>query len=185
MKNEWSAKWLSSKQPRKQRKYRYNAPLHIRHKLVSATLSKELRKEVGRRSVPIRKGDEVQVMRGSFDGFKGVVERVDLKKLKIYVEGANAKKVDGTEVAKPIDPSNVRITKLTLDDKMRIASIEKTGGQTKATKPEVKAEERAPKKETVKKPAKTETVRRHPKAISQASKEATVAKKTLKRKVSS
>ena len=141
---------MGSKQPRKQRKYRYNAPLHVRHKLVSATLSKELRKEVGRRSVPIRKGDEVEIMRGSFDGFKGAVERVDLRNLKVYVEGANAKKVDGTEVAKPIDPSNVRITKLNLDDKMRIASIEK-----KSKPIQVKAEKPVEHKETVKKPATT------------------------------
>ena len=43
MKNKWYKNWKSSKQPRKQRKYRRNAPLHIRNKMMRAPLSKELR----------------------------------------------------------------------------------------------------------------------------------------------
>ncbi|MCW1309534.1 MAG: 60S ribosomal protein L26, partial [Candidatus Nanoarchaeia archaeon] len=35
----WSKKWKSSKKPSKQRKYRYNAPLHIRRKFLSVNLS--------------------------------------------------------------------------------------------------------------------------------------------------
>jgi len=119
MKKKWSKKWVSSKQPRKQRKYRYNAPLHIRHKLISAHLSKELRERFKKRSVPLRKGDEIMVMVGEHKGFKGNVERVDTKKYKVYIEGLTVKKVDGSEVLIPIDPSNLMITKLNLDDKMR------------------------------------------------------------------
>lgn len=52
-----------SKQPRKQRKARYNAPLHIRHKFMSAALSDELRDKYGKRSFPLRKGDTVRVVR--------------------------------------------------------------------------------------------------------------------------
>ena len=63
MKAKFSKKWKSSKQPRKQRKYRAEAPLHVKHKLVSANLSKELRKKYGRRSFPLRKGDTVLVKR--------------------------------------------------------------------------------------------------------------------------
>ena len=119
MKTEWSRKWISSKQPRKQRKYRYNAPAHIRHKFLSAHLSKELRQRFGLRSMPIRKGDEVQIMRGGFRGQKGLIEEVDAKKLKVYIAGIKVKKVDGSEVAKAIDPSNLKIVNLKLDDKRR------------------------------------------------------------------
>lgn len=127
MKNEWSRKWVSSRQPRKQRKYVYNAPNHIRHKLLSAHLSKDLRKQFGRRSLPLRKGDEVEVMVGSLRKTKGLVERVDLKRLKVYVEGVKVKKVDGSQIAKPLHPSNLKIVKLNLGDKMRVAILQRKG----------------------------------------------------------
>ncbi len=125
MKTQWSTSWISSKQPRKQRKYRYNAPLHVRRKFVSAHLSKVLRKRFNRRAVPLRKGDEVEVMRGNFSGQKGKVERVDLKHSKVYVENIKVKKVNGTEVLKPLEPSNLLITNLVLEDKMRKKVLEK------------------------------------------------------------
>jgi len=125
MKKEWSREWVRSIQPRKQRKYRYNAPLHIRHKLVSAHLSLELRKKYGKRSIPLRKGDEVKIMRGEFKGLKGIIERVDLKKLKVYIDTLKTKKSDGSEVLRAIDPSNLMITSLNLDDKMRLKVLER------------------------------------------------------------
>ena len=42
MKKIFSKHWKSSKQPRKQRKYRAKAPLHIKRKLLNVNLSKEL-----------------------------------------------------------------------------------------------------------------------------------------------
>ena len=45
MKKKFSESWKSSKQVRKQRKYRYNAPLHIKQKFVNVHLAKELRKK--------------------------------------------------------------------------------------------------------------------------------------------
>ncbi|RLJ05361.1 MAG: 50S ribosomal protein L24 [Candidatus Aenigmatarchaeota archaeon] len=133
MKKEWSSKWIRSKQPRKQRKYRYNAPLHIRRKFVSAHLSPELRERFGKRSFPLRKGDEVKVMRGEFRGFKGVVERVNLRDLKIYIEDLKVKKADGSEVLKPLRSSNLMIVKLNLDDKKRLEALER-GTKTASVK---------------------------------------------------
>ncbi len=126
MRKEFSPKWNSSKQPRKQRKFRYNAPVHTRQKLVSAHLSKELRKQTLRRAVPVRKGDEVIVTRGKFRKKSGKVSRVDLGALKAYVEGIKVKKASGQEVEAPMEPSNLIITKLNLEDKERTASIRKT-----------------------------------------------------------
>ncbi|MCX6748284.1 MAG: 60S ribosomal protein L26, partial [Candidatus Pacearchaeota archaeon] len=51
MKSKFSVNWLGSSQARKQRKYRANAPLHLRHKLMNANLSKDLRKKLGKRSI--------------------------------------------------------------------------------------------------------------------------------------
>ena len=119
MRKKFSTKWKSSKQPRKQRKYRRNAPLHLRHKFVSAHLSKELRKKLGFRSIPLRRGDKVRVMRGEFKGVKGTVIKVDLKRLKVYVDNVKRKKVSGREVNVPLDPSNLEVIELTRGDKAR------------------------------------------------------------------
>ncbi len=122
---DFSTKWIASKQPRKQRKYRYNAPLHVRQKLVSAHIDKLLRKEYKVRSMPVRKGDEVVIARGKYKKRKGVVARVDLKRMKIFIDGLKRKKVSGQEVDVAIEPSNVIITKLNLDDKKRRKFIER------------------------------------------------------------
>lgn len=116
-----------SKQPRKQRKFLHNAPLHIRHKIMSANLSKELRKEYNRRSLPVRKGDKVEIMRGDFKGHQGRIEKVDLKNYKVYVEGATIQKVDGTTTYFPIHPSNLQIIELNLEDEKRIKVLERKG----------------------------------------------------------
>ncbi|MBI5061715.1 MAG: 50S ribosomal protein L24 [Candidatus Aenigmarchaeota archaeon] len=125
MKKKWSRHWGSSKQPRKQRKFVYNAPLHVRQRLVSATLDKKLRKEFGRRSMSVRKGDEVAVMRGKYAGKSGKIIRVDLKKLKIYAENIKMKKPSGAEVDAALDASNVRLIKLNMEDVKRRKFLEK------------------------------------------------------------
>jgi large subunit ribosomal protein L24 len=116
---------MATKQPKKQRKALYRAPLHKRQKLVSATLSDDLREEHGKRSIGIRKGDTVKVMRGDFRGHEGKVEKVILKKGRIWVEGTTVKKSDGTERFYPIHPSNVRIIKLNLKDDRRRKILER------------------------------------------------------------
>lgn len=124
MKKIFSTSWVGSKQVRKQRKYRLKAPLHTKHKFLSAHLSKELRKKHDKRSIPIRKGDEVLVMRGSFKGKKAKVESVDLKKLKVSLEGINKKKRDGTKIRIYFNPSNLQINSLNLEDRKRMKKQE-------------------------------------------------------------
>ncbi|MEK6897770.1 MAG: 50S ribosomal protein L24 [Nanoarchaeota archaeon] len=120
MKNKFSTHWKESKQPRKQRKYLANAPLHLRRKFVSVNLSKELRKKYGKRNIPARKGDEVKIMRGKFKGKQGKVSEVKLKKSKIIVEGIQIKKQDGSKTNIKLQPSNLMITELNLSDKKRL-----------------------------------------------------------------
>ncbi len=108
-----------SSQPRKQRKARYNAPLHQRGSLLHAPLSTELREKYKRRSARVVKGDTVTVTRGDQKGVRGLVDFVITKKAKIVVDGVSVKKADGTEVPRPIDPSNVVIVELNLEDKRR------------------------------------------------------------------
>jgi large subunit ribosomal protein L24 len=114
-----------SKKPRKQRKFLYKAPLHLRRKMISAHLSKELREQYKRRSLPLRKGDEVKVMRGEFKGTIGKVVDIDTKKYKVYVDTVKKKRSVGTEYLVPISPSNLMIVKLNLDDKYRLKILER------------------------------------------------------------
>ncbi len=114
-----------SKQPRKQRKAYFNAPLHVRHKFMTAPLSEELQRQYGIKRLPVRKGDTVVILRGDFKGVKGKVVKVDLKRMRIYVEGAVIRKANGETVYYPIHPSKVMIVELDLSDKRRLEVIER------------------------------------------------------------
>ncbi len=126
MKKKFSKVWKSSKQPRKQRKYRYNSPLHIKQKFMKSHLSKELKKKYGKRAVIVRKGDNVKVMRGQFKGKTGKVDFASAKKGFVYVTGIEVVKKDGSKLNFPINPSNIIINELNLDDRKRIKSLERT-----------------------------------------------------------
>ncbi|MBU0894339.1 MAG: 50S ribosomal protein L24 [Nanoarchaeota archaeon] len=148
MKKEFSTKWKASKQPRKQRKYLANAPLHLRKKFLSVNLSRELRKKTGKRNIPVIKGDSVKVMRGKFKTKRGKVSEVKLKKISVVVEGIQIKKQDGSKVNVKLRPSNLQIFELNLEDKKRAKKI--------GIKKEDKKKEKA--KETKQKPEKSKEV---------------------------
>ncbi len=114
-----------SKQPRKQRKRMYEAKLHQRHRFLHATLSKELREKYGKRAIRVRKGDKVKVMRGSYAGHTGKVLEVDMKKLRIYVDGITVKKAKGEEVSLPIHPSNIMIVEIGEEDSVREKTLKR------------------------------------------------------------
>jgi len=110
---------VRSSLPRKQRKFLYTATLHVRRKMISGHLSKELKQQLKKRSVSVRKGDEVEVMRGEHFGKKGKISRVDYKKYKVYVEGVTIKKSDGTERQVAVHPSNLKVLSMNLEDARR------------------------------------------------------------------
>ncbi|MGC9517375.1 MAG: 50S ribosomal protein L24 [Methanomicrobiales archaeon] len=116
-----------SKQPRKQRKFIHNAPLHKRNKMMGVTLSDELKSKYEIRSLPVRSGDTVRVMRGNFKDHEGKVEKIDLKHYKVMVEGVIIKKPDGNQVYSTIHPSNLMIVELNLDDDERNQILERKG----------------------------------------------------------
>jgi large subunit ribosomal protein L24 len=117
MKAKFSKTWIASKQARKQRKYRVNAPLHIKHKMLAANLSKELRKKYGKRSMKTRTDDKVKIMSGEFKKKEGKILKIDLKRLKVYIEGIQRTKKDGSKINVPIDPSNLQIVEIKEDKK--------------------------------------------------------------------
>lgn len=143
MKKKFSKSWNGSKNPNKKRKYAANAPLHVKRKALSANLSKELRKKHGKRNFVLRKGDAVRVMRGKFKGKKGKVLEVRIKKKIVEIEGIQANKQDGSKVNVPINPSNLQITELHLEDKKRNKNL--------STEKSVKSESSEKEKQTKRK----------------------------------
>mgnify|MGYP002640041093 FL=1 len=133
MKKIFSKHWKSSKQPRKQRKYIAKAPLHIKKKQLSANLSKELRQKHKTRNIELKKGDKVKIMRGKYKGKSGKVNSVKTKVLKIYIEGIQIKKLDGSKVMVPLKPSNLQIIELNMEDKRR---FKKRSEKTTEIKPQ-------------------------------------------------
>mmetsp|Transcript_21999 Transcript_21999/g.44157 ORF Transcript_21999/g.44157 Transcript_21999/m.44157 type:complete len:147 (-) Transcript_21999:52-492(-) len=108
---------------RKNRKAHFSAPSSRRRKIMSAKLSKELKNKFNVRSMPIRKDDEVQVVRGIHNNRDGKVIEVYRKKYVIHIDQVNREKNNGASVMLGISPSNVIITKLHLDpDRKRLLS---------------------------------------------------------------
>ncbi len=87
---------------------------------MGAMLSDELKEKHEIKSIQVCVGDTVKVLRGDNKGKEGKVAKVDLKKMTIAVDGVTVTKADGTEVPRPMHPSNVMITKLELKDERRL-----------------------------------------------------------------
>ncbi len=116
---------IKSSKPRKQRRFRFNAPMHVRQHFVHSHLDKALRAKLGikRRSVQISKGDTVKVMAGSKKGTTGKVIRVSLRTGRINIDSLVKKTAKGKEFNVPLSASNVYITDLNLSDKVRAAKL--------------------------------------------------------------
>ena len=112
---------MVSSKARVQRYNQANAPLHVKRKMLSAHLADDLRKEFGKRSARVCKGDTVMVVRGNEDirGIEGKVVNVYTQTGRVAIEGVTIKSADGTEKERPIHASNLVIVKLNLDDAWR------------------------------------------------------------------
>jgi len=120
---------IKSSKKRKQRKYHYNAPLHVKGRQLSSHLSGDLRTKYNKRCVRLRKGDTVRVMRGGLKGLTGKVSEVHMNKMMVAVEKAALTKADGKSIPKLIHPSNLEVVKLDLTDPKRREKLKtKTGG---------------------------------------------------------
>ncbi len=117
---------IESGKPRKQRLFRHNAPMHLRQHMVNAHISKELSAKLGikKRSIALKKGDTVIIMKGSSKGKSGKVNDVDLKRFTVVVNGIVRKNAKGKELPIPISASNVYITELDMNDKLRSKKID-------------------------------------------------------------
>ncbi|KAH8791927.1 putative 60S ribosomal protein L26-2 [Hyaloscypha finlandica] len=117
---------------RKSRKAHYDAPSSVRRTIMSAPLSKELREKYNVRSIPIRKDDEVLVVRGSNKGREGKITSVYRLKYIVHIERVVKEKSNGQSVPIGVHPSKVVITKLKLDkDRESILERIKAGREIK------------------------------------------------------
>jgi len=90
---------------------------------LAASLSTELRTTYGRRSIPVRAGDTVRIVRGDFSGVEGKVSDIDTSRQRLFVEGVTREKVAGTSEKVSVHCTKVMITRLNLDDKWRADSL--------------------------------------------------------------
>ncbi|KAF5870466.1 putative 60s ribosomal protein l26 protein [Botrytis fragariae] len=117
---------------RKSRKAHFDAPSSVRRTIMSAPLSKELREKYNVRSIPIRKDDEVTIVRGSNKGSEGKITSVYRLKYIVHIERVVKEKSSGQSVPLGIHPSKVIITKLKLDkDRENILERIKAGREIK------------------------------------------------------
>merc|ERR1711964_874277 len=119
---------------RKNRKRHFTAPSHIRRKLMTAPLSKELRTKYNIRNIPIRKDDEVQVVRGHYKGQQvGKVVQCYRKKFCVHIERIQREKANGASVYVGIHPSKVSIVKLKMDKDRKKILDRRAKGRAEAT----------------------------------------------------
>ena len=131
---EVSKAWIASRQTRKQRKFRANADFQTRHRMLSSNLSEELRKKYSRRSFAIRVGDKVKIMAGEFKGKMGKISLINIKKLKVAIEGIQFTKKDGTKINSMFHASKLQVQELNLEDKKRLESLQKSTKTTETKK---------------------------------------------------
>ena len=117
---------IRSSKPRKQRKFRFTAPMHARQNFVNVHISKELSSRLGikRRSIEVRKGDTVRIMSGDSKGKSGKVSAVRLRTGKIFIEGIIKKDAKGKEKQVPIHSSNVYLSDIDTSDKLRKIGVD-------------------------------------------------------------
>jgi len=84
--------------------------------MLKSRLDEFLQEEYGIRSMVIKKGDLVRIMRGQYRDTEGKVTGVDYRAIRVYLENATVTKADGKEANVPIHPSNLMLVKLELDD---------------------------------------------------------------------
>lgn len=101
------------------------APKQLAERKLRSPLSRALREKYGRRNLRVIAGDTIKVVRGEYSGIEGKIEKVNMKRGSLAVEGIQREKVRGGNVKVEINSTNVIITDLDLDDKYRQALIDR------------------------------------------------------------
>jgi large subunit ribosomal protein L24 len=126
---------VSPRSPRRQRKALFTADTFERRRRMTVPLSRELRSRFGRRAMPVRKGDTVRVLSGSFVGREERVARINRRDYAVTLDNVTLKTAD--EKLKPLElrPGHLVITRLNLSDPWRRRAL-------KVSEEEITPEER-------------------------------------------
>ena len=114
---------ISPHSPRRQRRALYEATTFERRIRMSVPLSRELRTRFRTRSVPVRKGDTVRVLSGSFVGREERVAKIDRRSYAVTLDNVTVKTAEDKLKVLPIRPSHLVITRLNLADPWRRRSL--------------------------------------------------------------
>ncbi len=101
-----------------------HVPKHKLDKMVGARLADTLREQYKRKTARVVRGDSVRVLRGEYKGVEGKVEKINVERGTLTVEGIRREKIRGGQVKVPIHSSNVSIIALNLEDKYRSSRIQ-------------------------------------------------------------
>ncbi len=140
---------VSPHSPRRQRKALYTAPPFQRRRRMTVPLSRELRNRFHARSLPLRKGDTVRVLSGSFVGREERVAKVDRRGYSVVLDNVTLKTGEEKLKPLPIRTSHLVITRLNLSDpwrrrSLRVADTDVTAEERGETPDEEEAESAAP-----------------------------------------
>ncbi|HLN51095.1 MAG TPA: 50S ribosomal protein L24 [Thermoplasmata archaeon] len=114
----------SSSSPRRQRRALYTAHTSERRIRMSAPLSRELRARFKRRALPVRKGDTVRVLSGSFVGREERVAKLDRRAYSVTLDNVTLKTAEDKLKPLSIRTSHLVITRLNLADPWRRRSLQ-------------------------------------------------------------
>ncbi len=136
----------------------YNATYQTKSKQLGSTLSKDLHKKYGKKSVRIMEGDNVTIVRGEFKGVDGKISKVSIQKNGVSIEGIKKEKTKGEKFDIYIHTSNLIVTSLNTGDKWRMAKLEG------------KDPKKQPKEAPKEKPVKEEPIKEAPKETKEVDK---------------
>ena len=122
-------------------------------KQLSCSLSKDLRKKYGKRSVRIIEGDTARIVRGEFAGVDGKVIKISVANRGVNLEGVKKEKLKGEKFDVYVHTTNIVISGLNSDDKWRINKLE----GKKASAPRVEETQKNESKEQKPKVEKKDT----------------------------
>jgi ribosomal protein uL24 len=105
--------------PRRQRKAHFTARPFRRRLQMAVPLSRELRRRFHRRSVPVRKGDTVRVLSGSYEGREERVARVVRRDFALVLDNVTLKSGEEKLKPLPLKTNHLVITRLNLADAWR------------------------------------------------------------------
>ncbi|MCS7138588.1 MAG: 50S ribosomal protein L24 [Crenarchaeota archaeon] len=98
---------------------------HLAYKASSVHLSRELRAKYGFRSLPVRTGDRVLIIRGDYKGMEGDVSKVDRNRGRVYISGVYRENARGEQRLVPIPLNSVILVKIDEKDKWRHLILER------------------------------------------------------------